>query len=90
MALSKSDREWIYLTMESVVQKQLQPIVNVNTLQDTKINKLAQTVYGENGDNGLRSDVRSLKNSFGKLIKISGGIQVFVAGVSYWIGKHFQ
>jgi len=63
MALTKSDREYIRLTMSEEVTRAIKPITEKNELQDRKLQKVEQTLYGESGTNGLNSDIKSIKNT---------------------------
>lgn len=63
MALTKSDREYFRLTMSEEMTRAMKPIVEKNETQDRKLQKIEQTLYGENGTNGLNSDIKSIKKT---------------------------
>lgn len=60
MALTKQDKEWIALTVETAVQKALGPL-------GEKVHDHESTLYGKTGTNGLRGQVRQL-NRFAWLL----------------------
>ena len=64
MALTKQDKEWIALTVETVMQKAVGPIL-------LKQDEHEKTLYGKTGNNGLRSQVKYL-NRFAWLL--TGGL----------------
>lgn len=69
------DIEAIHATLKVVVEK--------NQKQDERLNKLDQTMYGENGTNGLKGDMKLVRTRLKWLERASylgqGAIATFVA-----------
>ena len=58
MAFEDDDKELLKLLIETSMNRAMKPIADEITEHTLTIQKLNQTVYGENGDNGMRKTVK--------------------------------
>lgn len=97
MPLTKNDREFIRLVIKEEISAALEPVMNKNNEQDQTIRKHNQTLYGENGNNGINSDVKALKVKISnletekkQLIAWAAGVSATVSAFTYFIKHLFK
>jgi len=67
MALDDDDKELFKLIVETSMNKAMKPIADELTEHSLKLQKIDQTLYGETGNNGLRSSVIKHENEIEEL-----------------------
>jgi len=61
MALDADDKEYFKLLIEGSINTAMKPVMDKLTDDALQLQKLEQSVYGPNGDNGLTGDMKSVK-----------------------------
>ena len=62
MAFEDDDKELLKLLIETSMNRAMKPIADEITEHSLKLQKIDQTLYGETGNNGLRSSVIKHEN----------------------------
>lgn len=59
---NEDDKEYLKLVIETSMNKAMKPIAEELSAHSLKLQRLDQTMYGETGNNGLRSSVIKHEN----------------------------
>lgn len=92
MALTKDDRKFIELLQENqlakfatTIDEKLAPIHAKNEQQDIALQKYGQTLYGENGNNGLNGDNKKHKSFQRTVVFFFALLQAAEIGIAAYI-----
>lgn len=83
-AMTKQDKEYILTSMENLLDKKLQPIIDVNNQQTLNIQKHEQALFGVNGDNGLSGEMKTMKRFRNRVYATIGVAQGLSIGLGMW------
>lgn len=83
MALTKQDKEFIKSSMALVVREQLEPVI-----RDTQTNR--EALFGPQGNNGLKGDVKEMRERVKKLYWYVGVGVGIVSSISVVASKLLQ